>query len=86
MNSNTNPYRLHNSLVSYVDDVRFVVFKRFTLVARNKKLRCVPACEVRNTDDTIAVISQTEATQRLDTPFWQRIIEKILQLQKEGKL
>ena len=65
---------------------RIVVFDQFTLVARDKELRCVPDDMVRDTDDIIAVVTRADAAKGFDTPFWQCICKKILQLQKKGKL
>ena len=65
---------------------RIVIFDRFTLIARDKKLRGVPDNMVRDTDDIIAVVTRADAAKGFDTPFWQCICKKILQLQKKGKL
>ena len=81
-----NKQQLPAALISGIQDARFNVFSHFTLVARNKKLLCVLASEVHNTDYIIVVVSQTQAAKGFDTPFWQRINNKIQQLQQEGKL
>ena len=81
-----NTHQLHNTVVSDIPHEGFVVFTHFTLVARDKKLRCVLASQILKTDIIVAVVSRTEAAKGFDTPFWQRINTKILQLQQEGKL
>jgi len=81
-----NHQQLSAILLPDIPHEGFVVFSQFTLVARDKKLRYVLPLQLLKTDIVIAVISQTEATKGFDTPFWQRINSKILQLQQEGKL
>lgn len=81
-----NPHQLSMILVSDIPHEGFVVFTHFTLVARDKKLRCVLASQVLNTDIIIGVVSRTEAAKGFDTPFWQRIMNKISQLQQEGSI
>jgi len=81
-----NRQHLSSALASDIPDFRLVVFSHFTLVARDKKLFCVFASNILKTDIFISVVSQTDATKGIDTPFWQRINNKILQLQQEGKL
>lgn len=81
-----NTHQPHNTVVSDIPHEGFVVFNQFTLVARDKQLRCVLPFQLLKTDIVVGVISQTEATKGFDTPFWQRINKRILQLQQEGKL
>jgi len=81
-----NPHELLTSAVSDIPHEGFVVFTHFTLVARDKQLRCVLACQILKTDVIIAVVSRNEAAKGYNTPFWQRTINKISQLQEEGKL
>lgn len=81
-----NQQQLSAALFFDIQNPDFIVFSHFTLVARDKKLRAVLACQVLKTDDVIGIISQSEAAKGFDTPFWQRTINKISQLQQEGKL
>lgn len=81
-----NPHELLTSAVSDIPHEGFVVFTHFTLVARDKQLRCVLASQLLKTDIIIAVVSRKEAAKGFNTPFWLSIDNKILQLQQEGKL
>lgn len=81
-----NPQQLPTTFVSDIPHEGFIVFTCFTLVARDKKLRSVLAHQIRNTDYIVAVVSRKQAAKGFDTPFWQCIINKISQLQQEGKL
>jgi hypothetical protein len=81
-----NNQQLPATFVSDIPFEGFVVFTQFTLVARDKKLRCVLPIQLLKTDIIIAVVSRKEAAKGFNTPFWQRINNKILQLQQEGKL
>ena len=75
--------------IKFVSDIPYEPFffvTHFTMIARDKKLRCVLGSQLQKTDDIIAIVSRKQAAKGFDPPFWQRIINKISQLQKEGKL
>jgi len=81
-----NPHELLTSAVSDIPHGCFGVSTYVTIVARDKKLRCVLASQVLMTDVIVGVVSQNQAAKGFDTTFWQRIMNKISQLQQEGKL
>lgn len=81
-----NKHQLSAALVSDIPNEGFVIFNHFTLVARDKQLRCVLPIQLLKTDIIIAVVSRKEVSECFNSPFWQRTNNKILQLQQEGKL
>ncbi|MBA7547794.1 hypothetical protein ES705_40230 [subsurface metagenome] len=81
-----NNQQLHATFVSDIPYIEADIVTHFTLVARDKKLRAVLGTQLLKTDNIIAVVSRKQVAKGFNTPFWQRINNKILQLQQEGKL